>query len=242
MEPELEKRKQHHITSSYDNCKTRIYVHDFPETVSDYMRSCNNFFEIKFLDFLRSHFPIQDGIIDIGANIGNHSLFFAKFLNPKRVYSFEPVSVNFKILTKNVSDFQDKCICYNIALSNKNGTLPLFNSQRENYGGFSLHSYSNGSSFLVSECVDVKTLDSFHLENISLIKIDVENHEKEVLEGSIDTIRRNKPLIVLENLYYHYPNVCNDPDPHGPIMAKLGYVKKYSNIEDSLMDLWISEN
>jgi FkbM family methyltransferase len=230
------------IISYYDDCETHIHVHNFHETVSDCIRFSNNFFEIQFLDFLRKHFPKQDGIIDIGANIGNHTLFFAKFLNPKTIYSFEPVDVNFKILTKNVENYKDKCICYKIALSNQNGTLPLFNSQKENYGGFSLHSYSNGSSFLVSDSVDVKTLDSFHFENITLIKIDVENHENEVLEGAKDTIIRNKPLVLLENLYYNHPNVCSDPNPHETIMTELGYVKKYSNIENSLMDLWISEN
>lgn len=227
------------VTSSYDDCQTRIYVHDFPEVVSNNMRRSNNFFEIEFLDFLRKHLPAQKEIIDIGANIGNHSLFFAKFLHCEKVHSFEPVDNNFRLLQKNMENYRNKSICYKVGLSNQNGKLPLYNSQKENYGGFSLHSYSNGSSFLVSHSIEVRTLDSFHLNNISFIKIDVENHENEVLEGARATILRNKPILVVENLYYHYPNVCADPNPHEAIMNELHYTKKYSNIKDSLMDMWV---
>lgn len=240
--PNKDNQLSEYVTSSYNNCETRIYVHTFSETVSDYIRVSKNFFEISFLDFLRKNFPIQKEILDIGANIGNHTLFFTKFLNCQRVHSFEPVGKNFSILQKNVENYKDKCICYQVALSNKDGKMPLYNSQKENYGGFSLHCYSNGSSFLVSESIDVKTLDSFQFENISMIKIDVENHENEILEGARDTILRNKPIILLENLYYGYPHVCKDPNPHEKILSELGYVKKYSNIENSLMDLWQPSN
>jgi hypothetical protein len=47
-----------------------------------------------------------------------------------------------------------------------------------------------------------------------MIKIDVENHENEVLEGAKQTILNNKPIIFIENLYYGYPNVCPNPNPH----------------------------
>lgn len=135
----------------------------------------------------------------------------------------------------------NKSIIYNIALSNCCGHMPLYNSQDGNYGGFSLHSYFNGSSYLVKNEIPVATLDSFGFNNISMIKIDVENHENEVLEGAIQTIQQNKPIIFIENLHYDFPNVCPNPNPHAPILQKLGYKKKESNICHSLMDLWIPD-
>jgi hypothetical protein len=129
---------------------------------------------------------------------------------------------------------------YEIALSDKQGTMPLYNSQHDNYGGFSLHSYSNNSSFLVKDSVDVITLDSLNLSNISMIKIDVENHENEVLRGGKQTILNNKPIIFVENLYYGYPKVCPNPNPHQEIFDELGYYRKESNILGSFMDLWVS--
>jgi hypothetical protein len=138
-----------------------------------------------------------------------------------------------------MENFKDKSIIYEIALSNKQGTMPLYNSQHRNYGGFSLHSYSINSSFLVKESVDVITLDSLNLSNISMIKIDVENHENEVLRGGKQTILNNKPIIFVENLYYGYPKVCPNPNPHKDFFDELGYYRKESNILGSFMDLWV---
>jgi FkbM family methyltransferase len=155
------------------------------------------------------------------------------------VHSFEPFLDNLKLLEKNTSSFGEKSIIYKIALSNKDGEMPLYNSQRANNGGFSLHSYSNGVSYMVKDSISVKTLDSYNLNNITMIKIDVENHENEVLDGARETILRNKPIIFIENLFYGYPNVCPDPNPHQKILNELNYKKIYSNIVGSYMDLWI---
>lgn len=230
-----------YIISKYGGRNTKIYIHHFPEIVSNFMRETNNFFEIQFLDFIKKNYPKHDEIIDIGANIGNHTLFFAEFLECKKIHSFEPVATNMNILRKNIENYKDKCICYDIALSNKCGHFSLYNSQTDNYGGFSLHSYSNGTSLLIDENIEVATLDRFNLKNISMIKIDVENHENEVLEGAINTILENKPIIFVENLHHGFPLVCPEPEPHQKILRQLNYTKKYSNICQSYMDLWVPD-
>ena len=216
-----------------------IYIHSFSETVSDNIRSTKTFFEIDFLNYVKARYPDHTEIIDIGANIGNHSLFFANFLNCSVVHSFEPHPENIAILHKNLDSFGKKCVIYETALSNKEGEMTLYNSQAENYGGFSLHSYSNGCSFIIKEKIPVKTLDSYNLTNISMIKIDVENHENEVLEGAKSTILRNKPIIFLENLYHGYPQVQPNPDIHRAIFEDYGYTKVASNIVNGYMDLWV---
>jgi len=228
------------INSNYGNSSTQISIYNQGEIVSDNIVETNNFFEIHFLDYINKNYNNQTGILDIGANIGNHSLFFAKFLNCNMVHSFEPVQSNIDLIKKNMEIFKDKNVIYEIALSNKHGTMPLYNSQHGNNGGFSLHSYSNGSSFVVKDSVEVITLDSLNLTNISMIKIDVENHENEVLQGGKQTILKNKPIIFIENLYHGYPNVCPNPNPHQEIFEELGYYRKETNILGSFMDLWVS--
>lgn len=81
--------------------------------------------------------------------------------------------------------------------------MSLYNTQPSNYGGFSLFKYeyeNMNKSFLVKEKIEVRTLDSYNLTNITMIKIDVENFELNVLKGGIETIKRNKPIIFIENL------------------------------------------
>ena len=188
---------ERYINSNYLGDNTRIYIHQ-NEIVSNHMVNINNFFEIEFLDYIQKNHNKQNEVIDIGANIGNHSLFFAKFLDVKKVHSFEPFPSNLSLLRKNMTNFSDKSQIYD-------------------------------------------TLDSLNLQNISMIKIDVENHENEVLEGAKQTILNNKPIIFVENLYYGYPQVCPNPNPHQQIFDELNYTKIKSNIVGSFMDLWISK-
>jgi hypothetical protein len=46
--------------------------------------------------------------------------------------------------------------------------------------------------------VDVNTLDSFNIENVSVLKIDVQGYEPKVLDGAKETILKNKPVIFIE--------------------------------------------
>ncbi len=226
------------------NDKVDMYVHSDSETVSNIIRYTKTFFEIELLNFLEHNFNEQTNIIDIGANIGNHSVFFSKFLKYKKIYAFEPYEKNIMVLKKNLENTNSTI--YEVALSNKKGLMPLYNSDASNYGGFSLHCYPpetyGNSSFLVQENIEVTTLDTFNFSDISLIKIDVENHENEVLEGAMKTINTNKPIIILENLYHGYPLICTNPDPHKKILQSLDYIKLYSNIGNSFMDLWIHKS
>jgi len=226
----------------FNNIKTTLHLHPRGEVVSDYMRHINNYFEIDFLKYIYDTYPVHGEILDIGANIGNHSVFFSKFLNCERVHCFEPYEPNINLLKKNMSSFGDKCQLYTCALSNKEGTMSLYNSQQGNFGGFSLHQYSNGSSFKVLDSIKVTTLDSYTFNNVTMMKIDVENHENEVLEGAKQTITKHKPIIFLENLNHNYPNVVPEKEPHGKILSSYNYIKIDSNICNSNMDLWVPIN
>lgn len=226
------------VTIYYNNIPINIYIHNNKE---DYLSRCINdykqFYEYELLDFIKKRFPNQKNMIDIGANIGNHSLFFSKFIDCDYIYSFEPFEKNISIFRENLKSYQDKCILYTNALSNTNSKKILYNSEKDNYGGFSLHKQEK--SFTVMNEIEVKTLDSFQLDNITFMKIDVENHENEVLLGARDTILKCKPIICLENSHHFFSNIFSDPEPHQQILNKYGYIKLYSNVCNSGMDIWI---
>ena len=89
------------------------------QVISSVIKNSNNFYEIEFLEFIRLNYNKQNTILDIGANIGNHSLFFSEYLDFKKIISFEPYEPNFELLGKNLNN--KKCEIINCAISDSNG-------------------------------------------------------------------------------------------------------------------------
>jgi len=224
----------------YEDSKTNIFIHkNVEDYVSKRIRKTKSFYECNLLHFLIKEFPIQRNMIDIGANIGNHTLFFLQYFDCDKVYSFEPLNKNINIFKENTKNYieNNKCILYEFALSDKKDSKILYNSEKNNYGGVSLH--KEDKSFIIEDSIEVNTLDSYNIENVTFIKIDVENHENEVLIGAKNTILKYKPVICLENSYHFFSKIFKNPEPHKNIFEDYGYVKLYSNICNSGMDLWI---
>ena len=221
------------------NKKISINLHE-NEIVSSVINNSNNFFEVKFLDFVRNNFQKQKTIIDIGANIGNHSLYFSEFLEYDEIVCFEPFEKNVELLKLNL--IGKNCRIMDYALSDSESEKILYNSQSNNFGGFSLHSYDGSKgenkSFIVKDKVVTKTLDSLNLSNVTMIKIDVEGHENSVLNGGIETIKKNNPIIFIENLSSGYPHLFKDSQ-FDEFFEKINYSRIHKNIEGSFMDLWI---
>lgn len=219
-----------------------IHTHGNDDDVSLYIKNTRSFYELGFLEYIRLNYNKHNIILDIGANIGNHSLFFSEYLDHTEIICFEPYSANVDLLYKNVTDKTVKI--YNCALSDSNSLKPLYNSSKNNNGGYSLHFYDGSKgenqSFVVEEGLSTKTLDSFNLKNITMIKIDVEGHEDSVLRGAIDTIINNKPIIFLENLAHGYPHLFK-VDQFDKFFTDINYIKKETNICNGFMDLWIPD-
>jgi FkbM family methyltransferase len=221
-------------TINYGGKNIDMNMFESHEIVSNTISNLSMFYEIDFLKHIQYTYAVQTGIIDIGANIGNHSLFFSEFLEYDIIHSFEPYADNFELLQKNMDGRKAKL--YQTALSDKKGEMVLYNSELNNNGGFSLHPQPH--SFVVYDKIDVTTLDSYKLKNISMIKIDVEGHEEEVLKGAVDTIKKNHPIIFVENLGHGYPELFK-VDRLDSFFNQIGYIKKEENITRSLMDLWV---
>lgn len=160
------------------------------EYISNYIRRINNFYEVWMLRYIKEKYPNHGSIIDIGANIGNHVKYFANFLNFEGIYCFEPHDINFNLLVDNV---QSKVIAYNCALGAVKGKCKLWSSAEPNSGHFRVYNDNSADA-----SIDLLTLDEFVFSNVTLIKIDVEGFEYNVILGAMRTILKYKPVLFIE--------------------------------------------
>lgn len=150
-------------------------------------------------------------VVDVGANIGNHTIFFSKVCGAD-VVSFEPQKNCFETLKLNCELNSVNCECFNVAIGEDNRKVSIDQFDSLNLGGNSF-SYSDTCD---DDNIVCRSLDSFSFEYIDLIKIDVEGFEIEVLKNSINTIKRHKPLIFIEVFPDNFSKVMN-------IMKDLNY-------------------
>lgn len=120
--------------------------------------------------------------LDIGANVGNHALWFAMVCGLD-VVAFEPI-VHRELVA-------------NVELNHLEGRVRIEPVALGATGSRAVH-FGRGRLRTGSGQIPVRTLDSYRLEDVSVIKIDVEGMEPDVLEGGIETIRCNRPLIYTE--------------------------------------------
>lgn len=80
-----------------------------------------DFFSSLDLKKLRKYIKNDAFILDIGANIGNHSLYWALITKARKIYAFEPIKSTFKILQRNITlnALDNIIIPYNFALGEK---------------------------------------------------------------------------------------------------------------------------
>lgn len=153
------------------------------------------FFEPEELDLIRSVFPEGGTFVDIGANIGNHSLYVAKYLNPGRIIPFEPNPLAYRLLFANIAlnDVVDLFDMSNIGFGASDRAEAGFamTERRKNLGAAKMVA---GEGDIETVCAD----DALAAETPDFIKIDVEGMEMQVLAGLTETIRRARPAILIE--------------------------------------------
>ncbi|MDB2391136.1 FkbM family methyltransferase [Alphaproteobacteria bacterium] len=134
--------------------------------------------------------------LDIGANIGNHALFFAEYF--KHIFAFEPNPQAYRLLEFNIVSRNISALNYGV--SDKN-CMMSFQVSTSNIGGSKILENNDDAPDGKVIDVEVKRLDNLiELEDakISFIKIDVEGHELSALKGAKAIIERNDPIIIFE--------------------------------------------
>jgi len=136
------------------------------------------------------HIKAADWVLDIGANIGTHTVEYAKVVGQGgMVLAFEPTPVAFACLLVNTRDFPQ--VDARMQAVGFIDGLTEMNIDPLNCGGSHVAS-------LTGNFVKQVTVDSLALNRCDFIKIDVEGFEGFVITGAMDTIAKFRPKIFVE--------------------------------------------
>ncbi len=188
-----------------------------------------SFYELDLLEYvyrLRRELRATDGknvVIDIGANIGNHSIFLRSFLADTLI-AIEPnakvVPVLRRNLAKNVADYA----VFDCAVGEREGrgTIMIPDGMENNAGAAGIE-FSDDTGGVVVSTLDLVMAD-WEKEHgaavrLPLLKIDVEGMELDVLKGATDTLRDHRPHILVEAL------TDTDVETINQFLRPLGYRK-----------------
>lgn len=166
---------------------------DTSDLIQKKISEAKSFYELDLLEDMRARVHAGGLCVDVGAHLGNHTIFLAKVCG-MRVLAFEPQPEMYRLLVEHVriNGVEDRVRTFNVALGDVAGHGTLTWPAESNSGGARLQ-VDDGGSVLIS------TLDE-HVgaETVDLIKVDVEGFELEVLKGGRRAIDRDKPLIYAE--------------------------------------------
>lgn len=174
------------------------YVVILEDVIGNYIID-KGFWEITFYHIYSKFIKQNDIILDAGANIGFHTVNMARF--GSKVYAFEPQNILYEIIKLNVSigKVEKKVECFKLGLGDdtyemKVESLDKFKepSGLDNFGARGLVDSAEG------EVVNVIPFDSLNLD-VDVIKMDIQGFELKAITGMLQTIKRKKPWMMLEN-------------------------------------------
>ena len=158
------------------------------------------------MDYIESLNKIKNkSIIDAGAFIGDTAIILSDYTD-KNVYSFEPFLQNYNLILKTIElNKKNNIIPVNMALGNENKEISIYSNSDTANSGLSVETkQSDINSF--ENRVKMVTLDSYVKENnieVGLIKTDLEGFEQSFLKGALETIKEQKPVLII-SIYHNY--------------------------------------
>ncbi len=173
-----------------------------PDAQEDYIQRVilrrRGFYEGKLLNMIRSMGLIGPSVTvcDIGANIGNHSVFFGKVLKAKNVLAFEPLPRSYETLCRNLDlNGLTNAMAYNCMVGAKSGRGDVSRFNPRNLGSAQFQAVKNGPIPMVA--LD-DLIDAEEMQGLGFIKIDVEGMQMEVLNGAKKLIKAFRPAMWIE--------------------------------------------
>lgn len=147
-------------------------------------------------------------VIQAGGNCGIYPVYFSKYF--EKVITFEPSVDNFYCLSNNAT--KDNIYKYQSAVGNS--TTPVKIEKVQNIGGYKVI----GEGYIPQLMID-----SFNLQNVDLIQLDVEGHEGYAIQGALETIKRCKPLVMLETKSKNASHSIWSKKELDKLMSSIGY-------------------
>ena len=161
---------------------------------------------------------------DVGANIGLYSWLCRDLSSNRKILAFEPDPKNFELLQMTKENSKIKNInLYNIALSNRKKTVSFQQDKLTSATGMIsndqtpwVKKYLGQDTISIQVSTDYLDNKTFKTHEPSLIKIDVEGHELEVLKGGAKKLSKYKPLLLIESFPPNQQKVIN-------LLSNIGY-------------------
>ena len=158
------------------------------------------------MDYIESLNKIKNkSIIDAGAFIGDTAIILSDYTD-KNVYSFEPFLQNYNLMLKTIElNKKNNIIPVNMALGDENKEIGMDASVGAG-SGLSIENAKESNINNIKNKVKMMTLDSYVKENnieVGLIKTDLEGFEQPFLKGAIETIKEQKPVLII-SIYHNY--------------------------------------
>ena len=134
----------------------------------------------KFLDYCENKNKKFNHILDIGAWVGTWSVAMNKYCG--RIVAFEPDPLHYECLIKNVPDDVE--------------THQLAVGQQQKMISLSKDNFTQSKRVIGEGTIPMITVDSLKMDDVDVIKIDVEGYEMEVLKGALETLKTTKYLMI----------------------------------------------
>lgn len=177
----------------------RIYIHSKDMHSARYNYTLALFvgrYDRLLRKVLRNEIKPGMTVLDLGANIGVHTLLAARLVGEKgRIFAFEPAPGNYGLLVRNLAvNGYTNVIPVKSAVSNRSGQVRLFLNEEQS-GRHNIYDHYHQNERAVT--VDSISLDEFFKDKdsrIDFIKMDIEGAEMAALEGMGNLIRENRNL------------------------------------------------
>lgn len=183
-------------------------------------------------------------ILDIGAFLGLYSIYFAKRFKKVKIYSFEPVLLNYDILVKNMklNNLGDRIIPFNFGFDNEEGDvlmgIPISRQDDCNTGVYFVKDKNEKRKIVSDVNCKMNRLSNFvkenNIKNIDMIKIDVEGKEMDILKDSVKLLYHVRYIHIEINKDFKSSSLISD------FLRKNNfiYIKNTHNINE----LWRNKN
>lgn len=187
---------------------------------------------LNFFDYEKEESTMMENLVadgdnyfDVGANIGWYSINIAVSRRNARVFAFEPIPTTYADLQTNLAlNASANVQAFNFGFSDRAGEFPFY-YYPEGSGNASAVNLTGRSDVQTFQC-KVRTLDDFTAETghrVDFIKCDVEGAELLVFKGGIETIKRDKPVVLSEILRKWSAKFNYNPNEIFALFRAIGY-------------------
>lgn len=184
----------------------RGFHHD--DNIIRKIRKKRTFYELEILEFIKSQ-QLNGAYIDVGANIGNHTIYFAMECSATKIISFECYDRIFEILKENCSKNIEGAVRYqlnNLAVSERENAY-IKPSNTDNIGMTKIVFENNDDELKRVRSMKLDDLEDELKKDIAFIKIDVEGNELDVIKSAEQILESNSPAVLVESMWDNFIEV-----------------------------------